>query len=144
MTIHPKVSFAFAGAAISLFPSLGMALESQYTEAFNAASETCASAESSPDCLQTLLPLLSEVRAEASGAQYDIEIAAMALAIVNAYRNLPAPTPQACAVLANALEETGKSAVDQAQAGQIFAVAAQIRSCSGLGNEVGRLLASPN
>jgi len=148
MNIYSRVSFALTGALLLALPNTGTALESQFIDQFAATSAICAEdnngAGNGPTCLRTLLPLLSNVRATTSGAQYDTEIGAMALAIVTTYNQLGNPIPEVCQTLAGALEETGKSAADQGQADQIFAIAQAVSACRGVQSNLDRLLASPN
>ncbi len=144
----PKLPSVFVSAILAALPMAALAQQSQFAENFAATSEICveenAGAGNRAACFQSLLPLLSEMRAATSGPQYDSEIAAVALAMVNAYTSLSAPVPPVCTVVADALDEVGQSAVDINQAEQIFTIASSIRGCDGLGGGIERLLASPN
>jgi len=139
---------ALVGAIFGALPTVGLAQQSQFPSSYAATSVICThgdgGAENRSACIQSLHSLLLEVRLQTDGAQYDIEIAALALTIVNAYIGLPSPTAPVCLITGDALGEVGQSAADPSQAGQINAVAERIRACSGLSRGTERLLASPN
>lgn len=148
MKILPNPLFAFTFLLWGALPSTSFAQQSQFSAEFASASEICteenAGAGNRPACFQTLLPLLSEVKTASNGPQYDTEIGAMALAIVDAYSSLNAPAVPVCRVIADALGQVAQSATDSNQAEQISAIATRIRACSGLESGIERLLASPN
>ncbi|MBL1436679.1 MAG: hypothetical protein COB08_010835 [Rhodobacteraceae bacterium] len=144
----PKLPFALVALLWGALPSASFAQQSQFNTKFAATSEICTEENAGQGnrtaCFQNLLPLLSEVRQASSGPQYDTEIGAIALAIVNAYTNVNAPAVPVCGVIADALDQVAQSAADTGQAGQISAIATRVRACSGLDSGIERLLASPN
>lgn len=148
MNVSPKILFAVTGLFIAALPPSGFAQQSQFSSTFATTSEICTGGNGGPtnrsNCFQSLLPLLSDVRSSTAGAQYDSEIAAVALSIVTGYTDLASPPIAVCAVIADALAEVGRSAADPDQSGQILAIADRVRACSGLNSGIERLLASPN
>ncbi len=148
MTILQKRLVAFVAILWGALPSASFAQQSLFSAEYASTSEICVEENGGegnrPVCFQTLLPLLSEVRLASSGPQYDTEIGAIALAMVDAYASLNAPALPVCRVIADALDQVAQSAADSGQAAQISAIASSVRACSGLESGIERLLASPN
>ncbi len=146
MTLVSKVSIALTGAIFVTSPNAGAALQSRFPAQIATIAATCAQPDNtgSTACLNLLLPYLSRLRATTSGLQYDTEIAAIALALVQAYEQLGNAAPGASQTLGQALAEIGKSAADPGQAARIGAIAASVTANQGLENGLNRLLASPN
>lgn len=148
MKILPIRPLALVAVILSVLPSIGFAQQTQFSSNYAATSEICTNgdggAENRSACLQSLQSILSEIRLQTDGAQYDLEIAAVALALVNSYIGIASPSSQILSLIADALNEIAQSAVDPNQAEQIIAIAVRVRSGSDLSGGIERLLASPN
>lgn len=142
MKSRSVVSGIFAATALFLVPAIGFSLTSQFTDRINSVAQSCV--DDSSTCSASVLPLLSDVRANTSGEQYDHEIGTFVLAIIAAFENMPTPSAEECGLLADTLEDLALSALDQSQADQIMAIAGVVRNCNFVGFDTDRLLASPN
>lgn len=146
MTIVSKISIVLTSAMLTVMPNVSSALETRFPDRIDSISQTCAQDTNGDTsvCLNLLLAYLANLRATTSGAQYDTEIAAIALALVSVYERLGNSAPQISQVLGQALAQVGRSAADPNQATQIFAIAQVVSTNQGVGTGVDRLLASPN
>ena len=138
-----KIPLFITSALMGSITQASFAQESPFSSRYGVLSEICLTG-SQTDCADYLLPLLSDVRAATNGPAYDLEITAIALAVVNSYIATPTRTSQECAVAAGALTEVARSAADPGQNTQILAIAVQVQACAGLTTGIERLLASPN